>query len=100
MINALHDYKILGVKTSKKFMVDVLNHPEFVNGRTYTSFIEEHMAGRAVDLGEFKELAAAVATVAAQTKQAVANGGNGDTTQMPSPWQSLGQWQIGDSING
>ena len=100
MISALHDYKILGVKTSKKFMVDVLNHREFVEGRTYTSFIEEHMADRAVDLDEIKGLAAAVATVAAQTRQAAPVGAAEGTAVMPSPWQSLGQWQIGDSING
>jgi len=49
----------------------------------------------------FKELAAAVGAVAAQSRPSAAvhtsGGGKG---AIPSPWQLLGQWQIGDSIHG
>ncbi|MCP4684030.1 MAG: acetyl-CoA carboxylase biotin carboxylase subunit [bacterium] len=101
MIDALHHYKILGVKTSKRFMVDVLNHPEFHAGRTYTNFIENNMSDRNNGQNDFKELAAAVASVAAQARPSAAvHTGGGGKEAIPSPWQLLGQWQIGDSIHG
>jgi acetyl-CoA carboxylase biotin carboxylase subunit len=101
MIDALHHYKILGVKTSKRFMVDVLNHPEFHAGRTYTNFIENHMSDRDNGQDDFKELAAAVAAVAAGMRPSAAvQAGGGGKEAIPSPWQLIGQWQIGDSIHG
>jgi acetyl/propionyl-CoA carboxylase alpha subunit len=100
MINALHDYKILGVKTSKRFMVDVLQHPEFVAGKTYTSFIPQHMAERAVDGSGHHALAAAVASVASLTQRRAVTADTEDgRVAIPSPWQSLGAWQIGESIH-
>ncbi len=100
MIDALHNYKILGVKTSKRFMVDVLSHKEFIEGHTYTDFIEKHMNGREIDAADFKELATALAAVEAMaTSTVVAGGSNGNTSATASPWQSIGDWQIGDSIH-
>ncbi|MFZ5980972.1 MAG: acetyl-CoA carboxylase biotin carboxylase subunit [Candidatus Zixiibacteriota bacterium] len=99
MIDALHNYKILGVKTSKKFMVDVLSHPEFMAGRTYTNFIEKHMSGREIDWSHYKEIAAALASAASLTAATVATGGGGARQKTPSPWQTIGSWEIGDSIH-
>jgi acetyl/propionyl-CoA carboxylase alpha subunit len=100
MIDALHNYKILGVKTSKKFMVDVLSHPEFAAGRTYTSFIEKHLAEREVDFTGYTDIAAALASVAAVAVPVNGfNGGGGTERKAPSPWELLGNWQIGDSIH-
>ncbi|MCX6836007.1 MAG: acetyl-CoA carboxylase biotin carboxylase subunit, partial [candidate division Zixibacteria bacterium] len=100
MINALHDYKILGVKTSKGFMVDVLKHPEFIAGNTYTDFIPRHMAERSGDDSSYHALAAAVASVASITQRRVAAVDSSDgRTAVPSPWESLGAWQIGESIH-
>ncbi|HOP06974.1 MAG TPA: acetyl-CoA carboxylase biotin carboxylase subunit [candidate division Zixibacteria bacterium] len=99
MIGALNDYKILGVKTSKRFMIEAMMHPEFAAGRTYTDFIEKNMADRDVDYSPFRELAAAAAsaaTVLSVRKAIVAPGGE---TTVPSPWQSLGAWQIGETIH-
>ncbi|RKX27773.1 MAG: acetyl-CoA carboxylase biotin carboxylase subunit [Candidatus Zixiibacteriota bacterium] len=100
MIDALNAYKILGVKTSKKFMIDVMSHPEFMAGRTYTDFIEKHMNDRKLNLKVYQNIAVAAASVAAQ---AVPSSGafsrEGDTAITPSPWQTIGSWQIGDSIN-
>jgi acetyl-CoA carboxylase biotin carboxylase subunit len=100
MINALHDYKILGVKTSKGFMVDVLKHPEFLAGNTYTDFISRHMAERSGDDNSYHALAAAVASVASITQRGVAAVDSSDgRAVVPSPWESLGAWQIGESIH-
>lgn len=97
MINALKDYRILGIKTSRRFMIDVLEHEDFHAGRTYTNFIELHMKDRKVDMDEVSELAAAVSSAAVMRKaQAVASGGRKET--QPSPWQTIGPWEIGMRI--
>lgn len=97
MINALNEYKILGVKTSKRFMIDVINHPNFLAGKTYTSFIEKNMSDRRVDVDAYKEIAVAAAAVASSSTV----GDKSETirgTISPSPWELIGSWQIGDSI--
>ncbi len=100
MIDALNHYKILGVKTSKKFMIDVLNHPEFIAGNTYTDFIEKHMSDREDAVEPLKALAVAMATAAsvASVNSSHQSAGAASLIQ-PSPWQTLGSLQIGDSIH-
>jgi len=100
MVDALNSYKILGVRTSKKFMIDVMNHPEFAAGRTYTDFIEKHMADREVKASDYRDLALAAAAAVSlggvkRSGAAVAHGGSA----WPEPSQLLGAWQIGDSIS-
>jgi acetyl-CoA carboxylase biotin carboxylase subunit len=100
MTNALNDYKILGVKTSKRFMIDVMNHDEFRAGRTFTDFIEKHMGDRSVGGEKLRDLAVAAATVATVTgvKKSVAGDG-ADSTGVPSVWETMGSWQVGESIH-
>ena len=97
MIQALHQYKILGVKTSKKYMIDILQHEEFINGNTYTDFIEKHMSRRKDFHEDFKELAVATAMVASQ--QRISQSNNSSSNAIASPWQTIGAIQIGDSIH-
>ena len=96
MIQALHQYKILGVKSSKKYMVDILEHEEFIKGNTFTDFIEKHMSNRSQFSEKFKELAVATAMVSSlttiQTK-------TGTKEEISTPWHTLGAIQIGDSIH-
>jgi len=99
MTDALHNYKLLGVRTSKKLMIDVLRHPEFVAGNTYTNFIEKHMSERSTDQAAYREIAAAVASVAAISTSTPLVSSNSVQSAAPSPWQTLGQWEIGDSIH-
>ncbi|MBI5267356.1 MAG: acetyl-CoA carboxylase biotin carboxylase subunit [candidate division Zixibacteria bacterium] len=96
MTDALEQYKILGVKTSRRFMIEVLNHPEFVAGRTYTSFIDDHMSARATGSDGHVALAAAVASAVAAAPVKVSSGGSRKSSV--SPWESVGAWQIGDTI--
>jgi len=99
MIDALNQYKLLGVKTSKRFMIDSMLHPAFAEGKTYTDFIEKHMADRDANYGDFKELAVAAATAASvMTKKTTAASSEGEATQ-PTVWSSIGAWQIGESIH-
>jgi acetyl-CoA carboxylase biotin carboxylase subunit len=100
MIDALNNYKLLGVKTSKKFMIDVMMHPEFAAGRTYTDFIEKHMSDREIDGAKYQELAVAVAAAASTQgvgKPVSVAGAAGSA--MAEPSQLIGGWQIGDSIS-
>ena len=99
MIDALNDYKILGVKTSKKFMIDVLKHPAFAAGKTFTNFIENNMADRQTDLDSFREIAVAAATAASVASSRKTAGSTGGKSASPTPWQVLGSWQIGDAIH-
>jgi acetyl-CoA carboxylase biotin carboxylase subunit len=99
MISALNNYKILGVRTSKKFMIDCMNHEAFRQGRTYTSFIEVNMADRDISLDGYRDMAVAAASASAISRpKTVASGGDGRVRQ-PSPWEAIGPWQIGDSID-
>jgi len=96
MINALRDYRILGIKTSRKFMMDVLAHPEFRAGRTYTDFIEKNMGDREVDVVPAVEVAAAASALAMMRKAPAT--AMGIKTAKPSPWQTIGPWEIGMRI--
>jgi len=97
MIDALNNYKLLGVKTSKRFMIDVLNHPEFIAGNTYTNFIEKHMADRQLDRGEYENIAVALASAAAASSNGPVSF-EGGSAAAPTPWNSIGDWEIGGRI--
>ncbi len=98
MIQALHQFKILGVKTSKKFMVDVLEHAEFKAGNTFTDFIEKQMSDRKDYTEQFKELAVSSAAVCVSQANSV-NSHTSSQERIATPWHTLGAVQIGDSIN-
>ncbi len=100
MISALNNYKILGVKTSRNFMVDVLSHQEFQAGRTYTNFIDRHMSNREARTASLKDLVLASAGVALEDRSASAGPGGKSADRQVTPWQLIGSWQIGDSIRG
>ncbi|NOY89532.1 MAG: ATP-grasp domain-containing protein, partial [FCB group bacterium] len=101
MKEALKQYKILGVKTSKRFMLDVLNHPDFTAGKTYTNFIEKNMSDRPSGSKNFQSIAVAAAAVLASNSSGgiPTNNGNQPSVSIPTPWQIIGSYQIGDSIN-
>lgn len=40
-LRALQEMRIRGVKTNIPFLINVLNHPTFINGKCYTTFIED-----------------------------------------------------------
>ncbi|MGB5824589.1 MAG: pyruvate carboxylase [Proteocatella sp.] len=41
VIRSLREFRIRGVKTNIPFLINVLNHPSFIEGKCYTSFIED-----------------------------------------------------------
>ncbi|MBK8975742.1 MAG: pyruvate carboxylase [Planctomycetes bacterium] len=40
-LRALQEFRIRGVKTNLRFLQNVLRHPDFLGGRTYTRFIDD-----------------------------------------------------------
>lgn len=93
MILALKENVILGVKTSIAFMIDVLQHPEFIEGNTYTNFIEKNMHYRKF---EDSLLAPALAiTALSQENRDVNSRISRIIKDKPSPWLTIGKWTIG-----
>jgi acetyl-CoA carboxylase biotin carboxylase subunit len=92
MIRALHDYKILGVRTSKRYLVDILEHPEFRTGHTYTNFIADVMTERASVPSDLTKIAAAASLVPVQQTRIDSAG---TEQQDQSLWSTLGEWEIG-----
>lgn len=97
MINALRDYKVLGIKTSRKFMIGCLSHQAFLKGETYTDFIERNMSDREDDLIPAAELGVAAASAMMMSKGSSGRGGT-VAKRSPSPWEMIGSWEIGMRI--
>lgn len=106
MREALDQYVLQGVVTNLAFLRDVVVHPEYLAGRTYTSFIEQHLTPWhppkptvtddmliAAAVAEFlaRESAAGGALGAGADQSGGAGGRQGDPF---SPWQRLGSWRL------
>jgi acetyl-CoA carboxylase biotin carboxylase subunit len=90
----LEQYVLLGVATPIELLRDILEHPEFQAGRLSTHFLDDHLPnwkpGKATD----EDLACALAA-ALRAQTTVAKMGGDTKAGVPSPWMSLGAWQIG-----
>ncbi len=93
MLCALRDYVVLGTNTNIAFLADVLRHPDFVAGRTYTDFIPKFMEDwepkremRDIALGcvEF-------CRAGRPAKKAIA----ATSRQEWNPWSEIGPFEIG-----
>jgi acetyl-CoA carboxylase biotin carboxylase subunit len=95
MISALREYILLGISTPIGFLADLLEHPEFVAGRTHTHFIEQHMS--AWKPGRQDESLLEVALIAGALAGSPSRGGQGmvKEEEKPTPWQTVGKWAIG-----
>jgi len=96
MLTALENYVILGTRTSITFLRDLLCHEAFIKGDTYTDFIAKYMDGWKDDSGAPPDdvlIAAALAEL--HRKPGVAGGAAGTQAGMPTPWQTVGSWQVG-----
>ncbi len=95
MIRALNEYKILGIRHSIKYLADIVAHPKFGSGETYTNFIETNFSDWEYDTDANLETAlAAAAVVNGRQKPTV---GSGQAAQQNyNPWLTLGAWRIGE----
>ncbi len=68
MVQALRETRLEGVTTNKEFLLKILTHPDYISGKTSTTFVEEHMPFKAHSKPTDEDFAAAFATVALQTQ--------------------------------
>jgi acetyl-CoA carboxylase biotin carboxylase subunit len=92
MLGALEEFPILGVRNTVGYLCDLISHPAFVEGKTHTGFIAEHMASWSPDHGDLWSDAALAAAVFESAGRRVVVGTGRQA--LPSPWTSLGRWEI------
>ncbi|MCP4623433.1 MAG: acetyl-CoA carboxylase biotin carboxylase subunit [bacterium] len=94
MAAALNDFPVLGIKTDIEFLRDVVIHPEFIAGNTYTDFIPQNMPDWKHSAGEgVIDEALITATIFAKyAKKTPTISGN--IQDLSSPWLEIGDWQI------
>ncbi len=95
MAAALNDFPVLGIKTDIEFLRDVIIHPEFSKGNTFTDFIPVNLPdwkpAFSEDLLDKALLSAGLFSSTASQKPIVSGG----SEEIPSPWKTLGDWEIG-----
>ena len=94
MIIALKENIVLGVKTSIHFMLQALEHEEFIKGNTFTDFIEKNMPEATEENPEMLNTALLAAVSHTKRKPAGGNIIVAGTGEMPTPWQTIGEWEI------
>lgn len=88
MIRAMEEYEITGIKTTIPFCQYVFNHQAFIDGSFDTKFVEKFFTPdklRMKDEGK-EEVAGLMAVIAADKKEAQANGNNGVSNGL-SAWR-------------
>lgn len=102
MMKALDDYVILGVQTSIRFLRDLIEHPQFRNGETTTSFIQDHFADWTGEKDSEESQKLALLAAAFDSLQGTTSGRGFPTAkkEIYSPWLSLGKWRIGGKSGG
>ncbi len=97
MIRALRETAILGIKTQIELLLDILSSTAFKSGDTHTHFLDEHFSDW-VPSAEGDHMAALgfVAHELSGMRTATTDiTGPMTVTGAPSPWDTLGAWQIG-----
>lgn len=102
MIKALGDMVVLGIRTTSEYLADVIRHPAFANGETYTDFIPLNMDGWAArGDGDHAVPAPVLAAAGLELISPSASSpgrSSGSGAPPDTPWQRCGSWQIGQSI--
>ncbi|GAB4496179.1 MAG: hypothetical protein OHK0052_05670 [Anaerolineales bacterium] len=98
MVYALQNTLVFGLTTNQRFLIDVLNHPEFLAGRAHTTWVERTFAGwQPPNCGVPPEILIAAALADLQTP------GGSPANPAPaaddpySPWRVSSSFRNGDS---
>jgi acetyl-CoA carboxylase, biotin carboxylase subunit len=95
LASALADFPLLGIKTGIQFLREILQHPVFLKGNTYTDFLQKNMPDWKPRVSKKNvELAAFAAAYYLQNQKQKSMPGQA-TSGYQSPWETLGDWQIG-----
>lgn len=92
MLRALKSFAVLGVQTNISLLIDVLEARAFIDGQTFTDFLERHFSGwqqslEQADLARLAYVLDELSTPAGSEAPACDTG-------WPTPWQSLGSWRV------
>lgn len=102
MDSALAQYIILGLTTNLRFLRDVINHPDFREGRTTTALIERHFANWQPPTEAIPDealLAAALSEMLASEMQVPRAGDLAADGDMYSPWLRVDGFRLGQAIS-
>lgn len=88
MIHTLRESVVFGVHTNIPYLIEILQHPEFVNGTMTTRFIETHFAN-ALQAPELSPLEQALVKEAQKHVSGRASSALG--AEVASPW--MGHWR-------
>ena len=94
MIQALRNNVILGVKTSIPYLVRILEHEDFIAGKTFTDFIEKNMNSPVELSNEDGMMALSVAAASFKNKKSSIKHISSENV-LQSPWLDIGSWEIG-----
>jgi acetyl-CoA carboxylase biotin carboxylase subunit len=94
MALALEDYVILGINTTVEFLRDVMQHPEYLAGNTYTDFIPSHLEGWKHAAGEENIDWALIAAGVHSLKNFRNKGTGGQAKADYNPWLTTGSWEL------
>ena len=88
MKEALNDYIILGLRTNREYLLDVLDLPAFREGRLHTGFLKQHLPDWQPRQAKL-EAALLAAALYRGRRQAQAMG---SAPAQRNPWQTVGDW--------
>ncbi len=93
MLSALREYVILGIKTTIPFLISVMEHPEFIKGNTFTSFVEKYFKDWKEERENFEREAIISSGIIFFNNLTVKKPAEG-RKYIYNPWLEIGTWRI------
>jgi 3-methylcrotonyl-CoA carboxylase alpha subunit len=90
-IGALREYAILGIRTNIPFLLQILEHPQFVKASIDTGFLDREGASLAASIP--RELPAAVLAAVQQQRDRAGTPGTLSTLGAQDPFETLRGWR-------
>ena len=90
-IMALREYAILGIRTNIPFLLQILEHPQFVKASIDTGFLDRESATLVASIP--RELPAAVLAAVQQHRAGARTPGTSGTSGTPDPFVTLRAWR-------
>lgn len=94
MRRALEEYRILGIKTSIPFHLELMDSTRFIAGQFDTTFVERGFALVEERLEEHLKVAAIAATLLAHSRGNRAQAATPSAPQRASNWKMAGRWRM------
>jgi acetyl-CoA carboxylase biotin carboxylase subunit len=96
LTNALKDYTILGIRTNLGFLKRISESSQFRNAELHTHFIDENMDAL-MPRHAMLEMALVATALKSAGSAAVPATTHGIKASDSTPWQELGEWELGAS---